>query len=66
MRTAPVYSERGVMKCVGEFFSGAQDTQTLFGVCGRFISKSISPARIPAALSAPTCKGSAKKTSVQR
>ena len=59
---AASYLAKKVIECIGDLFSGAQDIQTWLNLCARLISKSIPPARIPAALSAPTPKkGNIKK-----
>jgi DNA-directed RNA polymerase len=54
------YLAKKVMECIGNLFSGAQEIQTWLNICARLISKSIPPARIPAAVSAPQKK---RKTS---
>lgn len=51
---AAAYLAKRVLECIGTLFSGAKDIQTWLNLCARLISKSIPPARIPAALSAPT------------
>jgi DNA-directed RNA polymerase len=51
---AASYLAKIVMECIGNLFSGAQDIQNWLNLCARIISKSIPPARIPAARSTPT------------
>jgi len=63
---AASYLAKKVIGCIGDLFSGAQDIQTWLNLCARLISKSIPPARIPAALSAPVPqRGNSKKTLAQ-
>lgn len=52
--TAAAYLARKVIGCIGDLFTGAQDIQTWLNLCARLISKSIPPARVPAALSPTT------------
>ena len=59
---AASYLAKNVMECIGNLFSGAQDIQTWLNLCARIISKSIPPARIPAALSTPTPTPRSSKT----
>lgn len=47
------YLAKRVIDCIGDLFSGAQDIQTWLNLCAKLISKSIPPARIPAAVSVP-------------
>jgi DNA-directed RNA polymerase, mitochondrial len=63
---AAAYLAKKVIDCIGNLFAGAQDIQTWLSLCARLISKSIPPARIPAALSAPTSTRGGKKTAVDR
>ena len=63
--SAAAYLAKKVIECIGNLFSGAQDIQTWLNLCARLISKSIPPARITAALSAPAPKGKSKGTSAQ-
>ena len=60
------YLAKRVIDCIGNLFSGAQDIQTWLNLCARLISKSIPPARIPAALSPPPSKnGNYRGTAAQ-
>lgn len=51
---AASYLAKRVLECIGNLFAGAKDIQVYLNLCARLIAKSIPPARIPAALSAPT------------
>ena len=63
---AAAYLAKRVMECIGDLFTGAKDIQTWLNLCARLISKSIPPARIPDALSAPAPKKrNSKKTPAQ-
>jgi len=56
------YLAKGVIDCIGDLFSGAQDIQNWLNICAKLISKSIPPARIPAAISAPLPRNGHFKT----
>ena len=58
---AAAYVAKKVIGCIGDLFSGAQDIQTWLNLCARLIAKSIPPARISAALSAPKERGGRSK-----
>lgn len=50
---AAAYVAKKVIGCIGDLFTGAQDIQNWLNLCAKLISKSIPPARVPAALAAP-------------